>query len=54
MKVEIHTKFESSRTPPKPAVYIQANEVMCTVEVVGEHIRALQIARLWLKKELAK
>ena len=41
MKVEIRTKFESSRTPPKPAVYIQANEMMYTMLIRLPHINAV-------------
>jgi len=52
VKVEIQTKVES--TTRKPAVYIQGNETMYSVESVEERIRALQCARNWLKKELTR
>lgn len=54
MKVEIQTKIESSCNPPKPAVFISAGETIYGVASIEEKIRALQIARLWLKKELAR
>jgi hypothetical protein len=52
VKVEIQTRFENNS--PKPRVYIQANEYMYAVAAVEERIRALQIAKLWLKRELKK
>lgn len=54
MKVEIRTRVESGCTPPKPSVYIQANEVLYSMSAIEEKIRALQTARAWLKRELAK
>ena len=54
MKVEIRTKIESSCNPPKPSIFVAASESLFTVSAVEEKIRALQTARLWLKKELAK
>jgi hypothetical protein len=54
MKVEIQTKIESDTSPPKPAVYIQAGETMYSLASIDERIRAMQLARLWLKRELAR
>jgi hypothetical protein len=52
VKVEIQTKIENATR--KPAVYIQGSEMIYSVEGVEERIRALQCARNWLKKELAR
>lgn len=49
MKVHIETKIENSG---KPAVYISAGETMYSIEQVAERIRAMQMAKAWLTKEL--
>jgi hypothetical protein len=54
MKVEIRTKNESTCVPPKPAVYIQANETTYSIAALEEKIRAMQTAKRWLQQELKK
>ena len=54
MKVEICTKFEDTPTGKRPFVIIMADEKVFAVEALEERIRAMQIARLWLKRETAK
>jgi hypothetical protein len=54
MKVQIRTKIESTCSPQKPSVYIEAGETIYSVASLEEKIRALQIAKLWLVRELKK
>jgi hypothetical protein len=46
VKVEINTKEKS--------VYVSANDVVKELNTVDQWIKAMQVSRAWLKKELAR
>ena len=46
MKVELNTKDKT--------VYVNANDVAEDIDTIDQWVKALQIARAWLRKELKK